>query len=63
MREKSSSAETPFTLRVLASGLPVKDRLLKYEWLRKHRNEYTGSYVAPNEDRLIAQGKTFNKPQ
>jgi hypothetical protein len=42
--------------RVLAKNLPVKDRAREADWLRKHRDEYAGLWVALDGDSLIASG-------
>jgi plasmid stability protein len=42
--------------RVLAKDLPVKERSREAEWLRAHRDEYAGQWVALDGDRLIASG-------
>jgi hypothetical protein len=34
-------------------------RLRQLEWLKAHREEYAGQYVALEGDRLIATGKNF----
>lgn len=47
--------------RVLATNLPVKDRLREDEWLRAHQGEYTGQYVALDGQRLVAHGNSFQE--
>lgn len=42
--------------RVVAKGLPNKDRTREAEWLRKHRDDYAGLWVALDGERLIASG-------
>lgn len=34
---------------------------LEYEWLRQHRHEYTGQYVALEGDRLIAHAESLRE--
>jgi hypothetical protein len=60
--EKSNgSSELPFKPRILATNLPVKDRSLEDEWLRKHRDEYANQWVALDGGRLIASGDDLKK--
>lgn len=42
--------------RVLAKSLPVKDRSREAQWLKAHRDEYAGQWVALEGERLIASG-------
>jgi hypothetical protein len=52
--ERESSAST--LPRILARNLPVKDRSRENEWLRNHRDEYAGQWVALDGKKLIASG-------
>jgi Family of unknown function (DUF5678) len=51
--QNGASAQPP---RVLASNLPIKDRAREVEWLKEHRDEYAGQWVALNGEELIASG-------
>ena len=42
--------------RVIAKDLPIKDRSREAEWLRTHRDEYAGQWVALDGEKLIASG-------
>ncbi|MEW6210829.1 MAG: DUF5678 domain-containing protein [Acidobacteriota bacterium] len=57
----ASADELPFRPRILARDLPVKDRSREHEWLRQHRDEYDGQWVALDGDRLIASGEDLKK--
>ena len=56
MEETNGPSESPFKPRILARNLPVKDRSREHEWLRQHRDEYDGQWVALDGDRLLAHG-------
>ncbi len=45
-----------FTAKVIAAGLPVRDRSKEYEWLAANRDNYAGKYVALDADKLVAVG-------
>lgn len=60
-KDSAASEESSFNPRIIATGLPVKDRSQEYEWLKKHRDRYAGSYVALAGDCLLSQGKTFKE--
>jgi plasmid stability protein len=51
--QNGASAQPP---RVLARDLPIKDRAREVEWLKNHRDEYAGQWVALNGEKLIASG-------
>lgn len=53
LEDQNGSAALP---RVLAKDMPIKDRSREVEWLRKHRAEYAGQWVALNGEQLIASG-------
>lgn len=36
--------------------VPVKDRTKEMQWLKEHRHEYRGEWVALDGDRLLAHG-------
>ena len=38
------------------SRFPSKDFELEYSWLREHRTEYAGQWVALDGDRLVSHG-------
>jgi hypothetical protein len=63
LRRKGSahSEESSFKPRIIATSLPVKDRSREYEWLKEHRDQYAGLYVALSGDCLLSQGKTFKE--
>ncbi len=58
-KPSASSEESAFNPRIIAAGLPVKDRSLEYEWLKKHRDQYAGLYVALAGDCLLSKGESF----
>jgi len=43
--------------RITAIGLPVTDRMREYDWLKQHRREFAGQYVALLGSELIAADK------
>ena len=45
-----------FPAKIIATDVPVRDFSLTREWLKKHRDEYDGQYVALDGDKLIAAG-------
>ena len=51
--DHSASSVLP---RVLAGNLLIKDRSREEIWLRKHRDEYAGQWVALDGENLIASG-------
>ncbi len=51
----------PVEPRILASNLPVKDRSREHEWLKEHRDQYAGKYVAVHGGSLIAQGDSYKE--
>ena len=61
VEKTNGSSELLFKPRILATNLPVKDRSLEDEWLRKHRDEYANQWVALDGDRLIASGDDLKK--
>ena len=44
-----------------ASGLHSQDRELHLAWLKVHREEYSGRYVALAGDRLMGEGQTIKE--
>ena len=42
--------------RILARDLPIKDRAREVEWLKEHRDEYAGQWIALDGENLIASG-------
>ncbi len=51
--------EPPFTPRIISANAPIKDRTKENEWLRQHRDEYAGQWVALDGDRLLGYGPEF----
>jgi hypothetical protein len=45
--------------RILATDLPVRDRTRENAWLKAHRDEYDGRYVALSGDQLLAVGDSY----
>ena len=45
-----------FSAKIIATDLPVRDFSREHAWLKKHRDEYDGQWVALNGDKLIAAG-------
>jgi hypothetical protein len=44
-----------------ARRLPQKSYELEYKWLREHRAEYAGQWVALDGDRLVSHGEDGRK--
>ncbi len=42
--------------RTVAINWPMKDRSLEHSWLRQHRREYPGEWLALDDGRLISHG-------
>jgi type I restriction enzyme R subunit len=42
--------------KVIAKGVPMRNRSREFEWLKKNRDEYDGKYVALLGDILLASG-------
>ena len=57
----ASPDEPPFKPRILARNLPVKDRSREHKWIKQHRDEYDGQWVALDGDRLITSGEDLKK--
>jgi uncharacterized protein DUF5678 len=53
LEEQNGSPALP---RILNKDLCIRDRSRETEWLRKHRDEYAGQWVALDGERLIASG-------
>jgi len=51
--------EPPFTPRIISTNAPIKDRTKENEWLRQHRDEYAGQWVALDGDRLLGHSLRF----
>lgn len=49
--------QPPFPAKIIATDLPVRDRSREYAWLKQHRDEYDGKYVALDGDTLVAVGE------
>lgn len=49
--------QPPFPAKIIATNLPVRDRSREYAWLKQHRDEYSGKYVALDGDTLVAVGE------
>jgi len=43
------------------TGEPDPDRQLEYAWLRKHRDEYAGQYVALSGNQLVASAPSLKE--
>ncbi len=44
--------------RIISVNAEFNDRAQEYEWLRQHRSEYIGQWVALEGDQLIAYGNS-----
>ncbi len=44
--------------RIISTNAPYIDRTREDAWLKQHRNEYIGKWIALNGDELVAQGET-----
>ena len=58
LEDQNGSSDLP---RVLARDLPIRDRSREAGWLRKHRDEYAGQWVALDGERLIASGNDLKQ--
>jgi hypothetical protein len=47
--------------QVLARDLPMRDRSLEDDWIRSHREDYGGQWVALNGNHLIASGDDLKR--
>ncbi|MEK6288064.1 MAG: DUF5678 domain-containing protein [Acidobacteriota bacterium] len=59
LEEKLKSEDqngSPGQPRVLARNLPIKDRSREVQWLKKHRDEYAGQWIALDGEKLVASG-------
>jgi hypothetical protein len=52
--EQSKGARAKPPLDKLVPCEPMKDRTLEMKWIREHRHEYAGQWVALDGNRLIA---------
>ena len=50
----------PSKVTVVPSRDQHLDRRKEYDWLRRHRDEYRGKWVALMEDKLIASSDSFD---
>lgn len=57
--ETVGATHLPIKPRIVATNLPIKDRSKEKAWLERHRDEYTGQWVALDGDRLLGHGKRF----
>lgn len=53
--EKIFNGEIP-PARIIGIGEPFNDRAREYQWLKEHRREYIGQWIALEGDQLIAHG-------
>ena len=51
--------EPPFVPRIISTNAPIKDRTKENEWLRQHRDEYAGQWVALDGDQLLGHSSRF----
>jgi plasmid stability protein len=56
LRPQPERRQFPFTAKIVATNLPVRDRSREQQWLEQHRAEYIGRYVALHGDQLVAVG-------
>jgi hypothetical protein len=47
-------APSDFTPRIIGKAPPPKDRSKEYEWLERHRKEYSRQWVALDGDSLVS---------
>lgn len=57
LSQTAQQSQPSFTAKIIATGLPVRDRSREYAWLEQHRDKYDGKYVALDGDKLIAVGE------
>jgi hypothetical protein len=56
LKQAAPGCQPPFPAKIIATDLPVRDRLREYAWLEQHRDKYDGKYVALDGDNLLAAG-------
>ncbi len=56
LNPKKEKRPSPFSAKIIAADLPVRDRSREYAWLEQHRDEHDGKYVALDGDKLLAVG-------
>ena len=61
MQKDLSGDSTPSSNQDAAQEEPDLYRRLEYEWLRQHRDEYAGQYVALNGNRLVAHAENLRE--
>jgi len=52
---------SPILPHILNKGLSIGDRSRETEWLRRHRHEYAGQWVALDGETLIANGNDLKE--
>jgi hypothetical protein len=59
--EDGDLPQLPFTPRIVATNVPMKDRSRENEWLREHGNQYAGQWVALDGARLLSHGSRLKE--
>jgi len=60
-RKDTAVASDPGSDQEMAQAEPDPFRRREYEWLRQHRDEYAGQYVALKGDRLVAHAESLRE--
>lgn len=58
LKQTAPQHQPPFSAKIIATDLPVRDRSREYAWLEQHRDEYDRKYVALDGDNLLAAGES-----
>jgi hypothetical protein len=59
LEQEERQTKPPLDKRV--TPIPTPDGKLEVQWLREHRREYIGQWIALDGDRLIAHGTDHQK--
>lgn len=55
------SLQLSFTPKIVGKTMQPKDRTKEHEWLKQHRDEYAGQWVALDGDRLLGHGANLKE--
>lgn len=59
IEELNREPESKYTVpegRIISTNAPYIDRTLEFEWMKKHKHEYVGQWIALMGDKLVASG-------
>jgi hypothetical protein len=57
----NQSSKPSFAPKIVGKAAPPKDRSKEHEWLKQHRDEYAGQWVALDGDRLLGHGSNLKE--